>query len=97
VTVESLKDGVFEKHHPRARILEELFRNVPCLETSVCSSQAGFLFMFDIGTGTMLVRSRVSQERDLSWISKNWLHTFVRFKIAVWSCVENATVITVQN
>lgn len=46
--------------------------------------------MFDIGTGTMLVRSRVSQERDLSWISKNRLHTFVRFKIAVWSCVENA-------
>ena len=43
--------------------------------------------MFDIGTGTMLVRSRVSQERDLSWISKNRLHTFVRFKIAVWSCV----------
>ena len=70
-----MKDTLFEKHHPRARILEELFCNVPCLETSVCSSQAGFLFMFDIGTGTMLVRSRVSQEWELSWISKKRLHT----------------------
>ncbi|OLQ05934.1 Clathrin heavy chain [Symbiodinium microadriaticum] len=32
------------------------------LASSALSTEAGFLFMFDIGTGTMLVRSRVSQE-----------------------------------